>query len=157
MSSHKRYQLIEPYVGTKVYESSSLTKGAGKCYNELKQSGKMVGGHFTVMDIESYQKFTFGIGGGNQQSIHYGGNGNTNANANVNTNANANANTNANANANTNEHNKKIKELEKRIIYLETLLSDPNGHGNGHGNRPVVETFKVDEFNNKNNDVCVML
>lgn len=120
MNAHRRYQLIEPYVGQKVYESSSLKKGAKKCYDELKISGKKTS-HFTIMDIESYQKYTFGIG-----SIGGGTDGTKKSMT-----------------------NGKIDELEMRIQRLEKMMIPQDG--------PTMESYKIDDYRTKKDDVCVLL
>jgi len=58
---NKRYQLIKPIISDKIYETSSLIKGAKKCYNEVK-SAKIGGAKtFTVRDIDSQQTYIFKI------------------------------------------------------------------------------------------------
>jgi hypothetical protein len=62
MSDLKRYQLIKPFSGNKIYESKDLMKGAKKCYQEFKSSN-IPANEFVMMDIDTYQKFTFKIHG----------------------------------------------------------------------------------------------
>lgn len=58
---NKRYQLIKPFLSDKIYETSTLNKGAKKCYNEVKSS-KIIGAtEFSVRDIDSYEIFKFKI------------------------------------------------------------------------------------------------
>lgn len=78
----RRYKLVNPYSSEKVYETSSLTKGAKKCYEELKGSPYYYGcNKFTIMDIDDFKKYDFGInnknvaqqGGYLTQPAHSGG------------------------------------------------------------------------------------
>jgi hypothetical protein len=58
----RRYKLVTPYSSEKVYETSSLTKGAKKCYDELKGSPYYYGcNKFIIMDIDDFKKYDFGI------------------------------------------------------------------------------------------------
>lgn len=73
----KRYQLVYPYDGKKVYETSSLNKGAKRCYEELKKTSHyQAADKFTIMDIDNFKKYEFAIkkpvhqmGGNNNQHI----------------------------------------------------------------------------------------
>jgi hypothetical protein len=56
-----RYQLIEPFVGNTLYETSSLKKGAQKCYNDIMNSNKSDAKIFTVREIGSGETFSFNI------------------------------------------------------------------------------------------------
>jgi len=70
----RRYQLVYPYDGKKIYESSSLTKAAQKCYNELKQSVHYnVANKFTILDIDNFKKYDFAL---KNKNIQIGGDDN---------------------------------------------------------------------------------
>jgi|694.fasta_scaffold71106_4 hypothetical protein len=69
-----RYQLVYPYDGKKIYESSSLTKAAQKCYNELKQSVHYnVANKFTILDIDNFKKYDFAL---KKKNTQFGGDDN---------------------------------------------------------------------------------
>jgi hypothetical protein len=61
----RRYQLIHPYVGHKIYNSKTPTSGAKKCYTDLKidfvheKVDKIDA--FMIKDIDSKEIFTFKI------------------------------------------------------------------------------------------------
>ena len=58
---NKRYQLIKPIISDKIYETSSLMKGAKKCYSEVK-TAKIIGSKtFTMRDIDSQETYIFKI------------------------------------------------------------------------------------------------
>lgn len=55
-----RYQLIKPFSGSKVHQTSSLKKGAKKCYDELKTTPHYYSANsFTVIDLDSYKTYDF--------------------------------------------------------------------------------------------------
>lgn len=56
-----RYQLIAPIVGTHVYQTPSLKKGAKKCYEELRSLDNLESTHFTVLNIDTYETYQFQI------------------------------------------------------------------------------------------------
>lgn len=56
-----KYQLIHPIVGTRVYRTNSLKKGAKKCYNELKSLNNINTLTFTILNVETYETFQFKI------------------------------------------------------------------------------------------------
>jgi hypothetical protein len=58
---NKRYQLIKPIISDKIYETSSLIKGAKKCYSEVKNAKISGAKTFTVRDIDSQETFIFKI------------------------------------------------------------------------------------------------
>ena len=58
---NKRYQLIKPIISDKIYETSSLIKGAKKCYSEVKNAKICGAKTFTVRDIDSQETFIFKI------------------------------------------------------------------------------------------------
>jgi hypothetical protein len=55
-----RYQLIDPYINDKIYEGYTINKGAKKCYNDIKKSGKNVS-KFRVRNIDNGEVFDFNI------------------------------------------------------------------------------------------------
>lgn len=58
---NKRYQLIKPLISDKIYETSSMIRGAKKCYNEIKLA-KIAGiNTFAIRDIDSRQTYEFKI------------------------------------------------------------------------------------------------
>lgn len=57
---NNRYQLIKPIVSDKIYETSSLMKGAKKCYGEVKNS-RISAQTFTIKNINSNEIYTFKI------------------------------------------------------------------------------------------------
>lgn len=56
---NSRYQLIKPFISDQIYESSSLMKGAGKCYNEIKDANINNIQTFTIRNIDSNKKYIF--------------------------------------------------------------------------------------------------
>jgi len=77
-----KYQLIHPIVGTRVYKTNSLNKGAKKCYEELKSLNNINSEYFTILNIDTYQTFKFKIN--KQQLVGGGHNNNNNNNNNIN-------------------------------------------------------------------------
>lgn len=71
--SHQRFQLIEPFVSNKVYETSNMLKGAKRCYKELKSSGLHMSkiNEFVIRDIDHpNQSYRFKI---NKHQHQHGG------------------------------------------------------------------------------------
>lgn len=58
---NKRYQLIKPILSEKIYESSSMLKGAKKCYKEVKNYKIPNADSFTIRDIDTNKTFVFKI------------------------------------------------------------------------------------------------
>jgi hypothetical protein len=56
-----KYQLIHPIVGTRVYQTTSLKRGAKKCYEELKSLNNINSPSFTVLNVDTYETFKFRI------------------------------------------------------------------------------------------------
>jgi len=57
----KRFQLIKPFIGDKIYDASSFNKGAKKCFREIVDS-KIDGiKEFSVKDVDSGEIFKFAI------------------------------------------------------------------------------------------------
>ena len=54
------YRLVKPYQSDKVYESSSIMHGAGKCYKELKKTNSNTP-EFSIMDINTNQIYDFKV------------------------------------------------------------------------------------------------
>ena len=54
------YRLVKPYQSDKVYESSSIMHGAGKCYKELKNTNTHTP-DFSIMDINTNQIYDFKV------------------------------------------------------------------------------------------------
>jgi hypothetical protein len=54
------YRLVKPYQSDKVYESSSIMHGAGKCYKELKKTNSNTP-EFSIMDINTNHIYDFKI------------------------------------------------------------------------------------------------
>lgn len=54
------YRLIKPYQSDKVYESSSIMHGAGKCYKEIIKSNSNTP-EFSIMEINSNQIYDFKV------------------------------------------------------------------------------------------------
>lgn len=52
------YRLIKPYQSNKVYESTSIMHGAGKCYKELKNKNISCNS-FSIIDINSNNIYDF--------------------------------------------------------------------------------------------------
>lgn len=123
-----RYQLIEPIISNKIYDTTSLKRASKRCFNEVKNLKYNNLTTFTIQNLDSNETFTFKI----HKPPHKLDNINeVNENIlnlsylidvnNKNTNAN-NTNTNSNANVNANEINMDTnlkKEInEKNIIKL---------------------------------------
>ena len=81
MDNTHRYQLIAPVHGDKIYQTTSLNKGAKKCFEELKGCGKNNFNSFTVMNLDNYETYKFAIGGRHLQ--HGGGDESGNINSNL--------------------------------------------------------------------------
>lgn len=58
---NKRYHLVKPILSDKIYEASTLSRGAKKCFNELKQSGNSNASVFVIRDIDTQQTYIYGI------------------------------------------------------------------------------------------------
>ena len=58
---NKRFQLIKPFIGEKVYETSSLKKGAKKCYQEFKQSQNNKTNEFSVLNIDTHETYRYKV------------------------------------------------------------------------------------------------
>jgi hypothetical protein len=54
------YRLVKPYQSDKVYESSSIMHGAGKCYKELKKTNSNTP-EFSIMDINTNHIYDFKV------------------------------------------------------------------------------------------------
>lgn len=61
MSKYHRYQLVSPIVGSKIYQAKSYSKGAKKCYEELKGCRNQNFNEFTVVDLDDYQTYKFAL------------------------------------------------------------------------------------------------
>lgn len=61
MEKHQRFQLIAPIVGNKIYQTNSFQKGAGKCFEELKGCEKNDFNQFTIMNVDNFETYKFGI------------------------------------------------------------------------------------------------
>lgn len=70
-----KYQLIHPVVGTRAYQTTSLKKGAKKCYEELKSLDNISSLHFTILNIDTYETYKFKINHANINKIQTGGDG----------------------------------------------------------------------------------
>lgn len=64
-----RLQLIHPIHGTKVYQATTFDNAVKKCYNELKENGNIPSDYFSVMNIDTFETFKFGINK-NKNKIH---------------------------------------------------------------------------------------
>ena len=58
---NSRYQLIKPILSDRIHESSSMLKGAKKCYKELKTFNAHNSETFTIRDIDTNKSFVFKI------------------------------------------------------------------------------------------------
>lgn len=56
-----KYQLIHPVVGTRIYQTRSLKKGAKKCYEELKSFNNINSPYFTVLNVDTFEIYKFKI------------------------------------------------------------------------------------------------
>ena len=65
-----KYQLIYPVVGTCAYQSTSLKKGAKKCYEELKSLSNINTPYFTVLNLDTYETYKFQIDAENFSKIN---------------------------------------------------------------------------------------
>jgi hypothetical protein len=70
MDRYNRFQLISPIVGDKIYQTSSIKRGAKKCFEELKGCGKNDFNEFTIMNLDNFETYKFGI---NNKSSQLGG------------------------------------------------------------------------------------
>lgn len=59
--NRSKYQLISPIVGTKIYQTSSPEKGARHCYDELKLISGVNALDFTMMNIDTFETYKYGI------------------------------------------------------------------------------------------------
>lgn len=59
-ATKNRYQLISPILSNKIYTASTLKGGARKCYQCLKSLNRNYE-YFTIMDIDSMEKYDFKI------------------------------------------------------------------------------------------------
>lgn len=62
---NNRYQLINPFISEKIYETKNITKAAKKFYNEIKEEAQRGGGKtyqtFTLLDIDTKKSYVFKI------------------------------------------------------------------------------------------------
>ena len=65
-----KYQLIYPVVGTCAYQSTSLKKGAKKCYEELKSLSNINTPYFTVLNLDTYETYKFQLDAENFSKIN---------------------------------------------------------------------------------------
>ena len=110
-----RYQLIKPIMSDKLYDATSLMKGAKKCYNEVKQSRIENAETFTIRNIDTKEIYTFKIhhpyvaplklSGGNDQSQIVLPDGGVKMNTN-----------------NTNVNNDRMITLEKKVEIVESKI-----------------------------------
>lgn len=63
------YRLVKPYQSDKVYESSSIMHGAGKCYKELKKT-KSNTLEFSIMDVNTNQLYDFKVSPSPKMILH---------------------------------------------------------------------------------------
>lgn len=56
-----KYQLIHPIVGTRLYQTTSLKKGAQKCYDELKSFNNINARQFSIINADTYETYQFQI------------------------------------------------------------------------------------------------
>jgi hypothetical protein len=63
------YRLVKPYQSDKVYESSSIMHGAGKCYKELKKTNSNTP-EFSIMDINTNQIYDFKVSPSPKMILH---------------------------------------------------------------------------------------
>lgn len=56
-----RFQLINPAVGQKIYQTDSLEKGAKKCYGELKQFAGNNHIGFSIMNVDTFEVYKYEI------------------------------------------------------------------------------------------------
>jgi hypothetical protein len=61
MYNQHKYQLVSPIVGSKIYQAADYKKGAKRCYNELMGMGSMNSNEFIMMDIDTYETYTYKI------------------------------------------------------------------------------------------------
>ena len=68
----KRYQLLYPIPGNKIYESRSLDRAVNRCYKEFRNISDVPEGMFSVMDIDDNTEYQFKIK--NKRLVQIGGN-----------------------------------------------------------------------------------
>jgi hypothetical protein len=76
-----RYQLIQPLLSNKIYQTTSFKKGVAKCYSELKNYGPITANEFVVMDIDSFEKYSFAIN--HKNNLHMSGGNITHKNTDI--------------------------------------------------------------------------
>jgi len=113
------YRLVKPFQSDKVYESSSIMHGAGKCYKELKKTNSNTP-EFSIMDINSNQIYEFKVSPSPQMILKKNPDELLN-NAQLLNQENQNG-----GNNDINELKNKITELTSRIEKLEMLTKTKN-------------------------------
>jgi len=108
------YRLVKPYQSDKVYESSSIMHGAGKCYKELKKTNLNTQ-EFSIIDINTNQLYDFKVSSSPNMIFH------KNPDELLQTQENQNG-----GNNYINELKNKITELTLRIEKLEMLTKTKN-------------------------------
>ena len=65
---NKQYKIISPNINDKIFEASTMIKGAKRCYDEIKNS-HIHANSFTIKDMSSNETFTFAIHPRKQKAI----------------------------------------------------------------------------------------
>ena len=113
---NNRYQLVQPYVSDKIYESTSLMSGANKCFNEFKTTHEndfTSYPTFTIKDINTNKIYTFKINHtfiDNKNIIQNGG------------------------------ALKRLDDIENRLNILENKINDKNIDEKTHSDNKEIDT-----------------
>lgn len=110
--SKNLYRLVKPYQSDKVYESTTLMHGAGKCYKEIKKTNTNTT-DFSIMDINSNQIYDFKISPSPKMELR------KNPDELLNQNLNENFNQNGGTQNEIQELKNKMQEILMRIEKLE--------------------------------------
>ena len=135
-----KYQLVHPVVGTCAYQTTSLKKGAKKCYEELKALDNINASHFTVLNVDTYETYKFEIDSKSQLA------NNSNLN-NINTNTNMNTQTN-NITLKIDILQETINKIDRRVEKLEK--NEPNKIHEDNETQDLCKSSSFDKYKNNN-------
>lgn len=116
-----KYQLVYPVIGTRVYQTTSLKKGAKKCYEELKSLENINTSYFTVLNIDTYETYKFQIDDKEFVDTNIINPNNSNNTDNTNNTNNSNNSNNLDKNLNNNLDDKSGEILKRIDILQETI------------------------------------
>jgi len=60
---NNKFQLIKPFVSDRIYQTSSMNKAAKKCYQEVKEANLTNIDTFTMLNVDTKEKYVYQIHG----------------------------------------------------------------------------------------------